>query len=245
MTYQKIFAALLVVMFSIQEAHARKEQPYEKAHQLTSEQAALVEKAISKEKVVIKNIQERAPLVETYIQNMRPDDKLYQVPSADFYMLSRVDFRKTFIDKPYADRKPKSRGFFRDSVAALANISRALHLDGETYLSNGFMQMMLIDPIGFDQQHYQFSYVRREFLGNVRTWVYDIHPTVKGHGRFYGRIWVEDQDGNVVRFNGSYTQSEQSHKEWLHVDSWRSNLQPELWLPVAVYVEESQGDDRR
>ena len=67
------------------------------------------------------------------------------------------------------------------------------------------MQMMFIDPTGFDQQHYVFSFVRREFLGSVRTWVFDVHPKVTGMGRFYGRIWIEDQDGNVVRFNGTYT----------------------------------------
>ncbi len=50
-----------------------------------------------------------------------------------------------------------------------------------------------------------FSYVRREFLGSVRTWVFDVHPKVAGMGRFYGRVWIEDQDGNVVRFNGTYT----------------------------------------
>ena len=50
-----------------------------------------------------------------------------------------------------------------------------------------------------------FSFVRREFLGSVRTWVYDVHPKVAGMGRFYGRIWIEDQDGNIVRFNGTYT----------------------------------------
>ena len=47
--------------------------------------------------------------------------------------------------------------------------------------------------------------MRREFLGSVRTWVFDVHPKVTGMGRFYGRIWIEDQDGNVVRFNGTYT----------------------------------------
>jgi hypothetical protein len=50
-----------------------------------------------------------------------------------------------------------------------------------------------------------FSYVRHEFLGTVRTAVFDVHPKVKGMGRFFGRIWIEDQDGNVVRFNGTYT----------------------------------------
>jgi hypothetical protein len=103
------------------------------------------------------------------------------------------------------------------------------------------MQMMFIDPSGFDQQHYAFSYVRREFLGSVRTWVYDVHPKVSGMGRFYGRVWVEDEGGNVVRFNGTYTGpvSEDSSKYYFHFDSWRMNVQPDIWLPVAIYVEET------
>ena len=105
------------------------------------------------------------------------------------------------------------------------------------------MQMMFLDPAGFDQQHYDFSFVRREFLGSVRTWVFDVHPKaeVKGGGRFYGLIWIEDEGGNVVRFNGDYTgHSEDSSKHYCHFDSWRMNVQPGIWLPAAVYVEESQ-----
>jgi len=84
--------------------------------------------------------------------------------------------------------------------------------------------------------------VRREFLGTVRTWVFDVHPRVSGMGRFYGRIWIEDQGANVVRFNGTYTgpSSEDSSKYYFHFDSWRMNVQPGIWLPVAVYVEETQ-----
>jgi hypothetical protein len=85
--------------------------------------------------------------------------------------------------------------------------------------------------------------VRKEFLGAVRTWVFDVHPKsdVKGMGRFYGRIWIEDQEGNVVRFNGTYTgpTSEDSSKYYFHFDSWRMNVQPGIWLPVSVYVEET------
>jgi hypothetical protein len=39
-----------------------------------------VERPSAREKVLIKNIQQRTPLVETYIQNTKPDVKLYQVP---------------------------------------------------------------------------------------------------------------------------------------------------------------------
>ena len=242
MKFWKTPLPFLMIALSVTTAHAKKEPKYEQAHQLTAEQAALVQKAIGREKIVIKNIQQRTPLVETYIQEMKPDDKLYQVPTGDTYMLNRVDFHKTFGDKPYAVRSEKGHGFFKGSLSAFANIGKALHLDKETFNDAGFTQMMFIDPIGFDQQHYIFSYVRREFLGSVRTWEFDVQPKVKGNGRFYGRVWIEDQDGNIVRFNGTYTESlnEDSNKEYFHFDSWRMNMQPDLWLPVAIYVEESQ-----
>jgi hypothetical protein len=126
----------------------------------------------------------------------------------------------------------------------MTGLTKALGLEKFTYNPNGFMQMMFIDPSGFDQQHYVFSFVRREFLGTVRTWVFDVHPKadVKGMGRFYGRIWIEDEGGNVVRFNGTYTgpTTEDASKYYFHFDSWRMNVQPGIWLPVAVYVEETQ-----
>jgi hypothetical protein len=239
---RKIALSLLTIATCTNLAQAKKEPKYPQAHQLTAEQAALVEKAIAREKIVIKNIQQRTPLVETYIQDMRPDEKLYEVPTGDTYMLSRVDFRKTFIDKSYAARNDHKQGFFKNSAAAITNIGKALHLYGESYSTEGFTQMMFLDPVGFDQQHYVFSYVRRDFLGSVRTWEFDVHPKVSGNGRFYGRVWIEDQDGNVVRFNGTYTEStsEDHDKEWFHFDSWRMNLQPDLWLPAAIYVEETQ-----
>jgi hypothetical protein len=242
MKFRKISLPLLMIVLGSSLAYAKKEPKYEKAHQLTPEQAALVEKAIAREKVVIKNIQERTPLVEMYIQDTKPDVKLYEVPTNDTYMLSRVDFHKTFTGKQYAARSSQKHGFFKGSLGALANIGKALHLDKEAYNADGFTQMMFLDPSGFDQQHYVFSYVRREFLGSVRTWEFDVQPKVKGNGRFVGRVWIEDQDGNVVRFNGTYTEnaSEDNTKEFFHFDSWRINMQPDLWLPVAVYVEESQ-----
>jgi hypothetical protein len=243
MNLRKTTLTFLMLTLGTNLALAKKEPKYEQAHQLTPEQSALVDKAVAREKVIIKNIQQRTPLVETYIQDMKPDEKLYQIPTGDTYMLNRVDFRKTFTDKPYAARsEKKGHGLFKGSLGAFAGIGKALHLDKETFSDIGFTDMMFVDPIGFDQQHYTFSYVRREFLGSVRTWEFDVQPKVKGIGRFVGRVWIEDQDGNVVRFNGTYTESasEDSNKEFFHFDSWRMNMQPDLWLPVAIYVEESQ-----
>ncbi len=241
---------LVLVAMGSACAYAKKAKAprYEQTRQLTQEQAALVERAVAREKVLIKEIQQRTPLVETYIQDTRPDAKLYEVPVDDHYMLSRVDFGKVFFDRSYAPREQaRQQGFFRNSLASITGLSRALRLDrGYVYNPTGFMDMMFIDPSSFDTQHYAFSYVRPEFLGSVRTAVFDVHPRpdAKGPrvGRFYGRIWIEDQGGNVVRFNGTYTgpTSEDDSRHFFHFDSWRMNVQPDLWLPVAIYVEESQ-----
>ncbi len=244
MTFRKIPLTFLILTIGLASAYAKRQPKYEQARQLTPEQSALVQRAITQEKVLIKNIQLRTPLVETYIQDTRPDVKLYEVPVDDQYMLSRVDFGKGFFDKAYAPKQEARHGFFKGSLAAISGLTKALGLEKFTYNPNGFMEMMFIDPSGFDQQHYVFSYVRREFLGSVRTWVFDVHPKadVKGMGRFYGRIWIEDEGGNVVRFNGTYTgpTSEDASKYYFHFDSWRMNVQPGIWLPVAVYVEETQ-----
>ncbi len=228
MNLRKFSLTLLLILLSVACAYAKKEPKYSQVHQLTPEQAALVEKAIGREKVLIKNIQQRTPLVETYIQNIRPEIKLYQVPVSDQYMLSRIDFGKAFYDDSFETKKSKRHDHHSKTLK---------------YLPGGFAEMMFLDPSGFDNQHYVFSYHGREFLGSVRTWVYDVHPKpgVKDAGRFFGRIWIEDQDGNIVRFNGTYTGSNsmEDHRYFFHCDSWRMNVQPDLWLPVSVYVEET------
>jgi hypothetical protein len=107
------------------------------------------------------------------------------------------------------------------------------------YLPRGFLQMIYLDTNGFDKSHYKFDYVRREFLGEVRALVFDVTPLPKaGKGRFVGRIWVEDQDFHIVRFNGAYGGGSRTNY-YFHFDSWRVNSGPNLWLPAFIYSEES------
>jgi len=53
------------------------------------------------------------------------------------------------------------------------------------FLPRGFLQMIYVDTTGFNRQHYNFNYVGREFLGQVRCLVFDVDPIAKGDkGRF-------------------------------------------------------------
>lgn len=214
-----------------------KNQDIISSQKLTAAQNALIDKAIVREKDVVKALRERTPLVETYIQNMRPDKNLIQAPESDQHFLGRVDFDKVIDDDTYKKQSQK-KGVFKQTSSFLSGLTSVLRLN---FHQAGFVQMLLMDSNGFDRQHYRFGFVRNDFLGSVPTSVFDVTP-LNGHrsvGRFFGRIWVERQNGNVVRFNGDFAGSEQTITEYYHFDSWRTNVQPNLWLPTSFYVEES------
>ena len=190
----------------------------------------VLDRVISNEQHLYGQIRNYSPLVETYIQNLKPDKDLGEVPGGDRYFLGRANFQKGVALVPLNDTSSKGKKV----VGSIGNFfSFAMQ-----FLPDGFLQMIFIDTNGFDKQHYKFDYVRREFLGEVRCLVFDVTPTDKNnHGRFLGRIWVEDQDFHIVRFNGSYNGN--GHSSWyFHFDSWRTNVQPGLWMPTFVYSEE-------
>jgi hypothetical protein len=219
------------------------DQDTQPGRKLTAAQNALIDKAILREKEVVKVVKERTPLVETYIQNMRPDPVLLQVPESDQHFLARVDFGKVIGDEEYKDNKgnfaakQSKLGAFKNSLAALTGLSGSLRL---TFHESGFVQMILMDSNSFDRQHYTFTFIRNDFLGNIPTAVFDVAPAGgKTYGRFLGRIWVETHNGNVVRFNGDFSGTVATMKEFYHFDSWRTNVQENLWLPTSFYVEET------
>ncbi|MGC2526372.1 MAG: M48 family metalloprotease [Candidatus Acidiferrum sp.] len=190
----------------------------------------VIDRVITNENRLNQQIRQYSPLVETYIQNLKPDKELGYVPAGDKYFLGRADFSKGIALVGLSDTENKGKRIF----GTVGNFfSFAMQ-----FLPDGFLQMIFIDTNGFDKQHYKFDYVRREFLGEVRCLVFDVTPQEKsGKGRFLGRIWVEDQDFNIVRFNGAYSGG--GHSSWyFHFDSWRTNVQPGMWMPSFVYSEE-------
>ena len=190
----------------------------------------VLDRVISNEQHLYGQIRNYQPLVETYIQNLKPDKDLGEVPAGDKYFLGRANFSKGVNLVPLNDTSGKGKKM----VGSIGNFfSFAMQ-----FLPDGFLQMIFIDTNGFDKQHYKFDYVRREFLGEVRCLVFDVTPADKNNrGRFLGRIWVEDQEYHVVRFNGAYEGN--GHSSWyFHFDSWRTNVQPGMWMPTFVYSEE-------
>jgi len=188
----------------------------------------VLDRVVQREHFFIAQMRHMHPMVETYLQNLKTDSSGYSHPISDEYFLGRLEMSEgpediSFVGQP---------GFGRRMITKLTGVY-SLH-----FLPMGFAQMVILDT-DFQKKYYKFTFVRREFLGDVRCLVIDVQPREGDKvARFMGRIWVEDQDYNIVRFNGTYYPQPKINF-FFHFDSWRLNMRPGVWLPAYVYTEES------
>jgi hypothetical protein len=189
----------------------------------------VVDRTIEREHALTDFLKTRTPLVETYLQNLKPDPQLGPVPSEDHYFLGRMDMEESVDRRDYLSKDSSFQNRLMGGFNKLFKFE---------YQPLGFSWMIFADREDFDRSHYDFRYVRREFLGDVRCIVFDVTPKKDaGKGRFLGRIWVEDQNYNIVRLNGTYA-PRPKNSYFFHMDSWRLNLIPGYWVPAYIYSEE-------
>ncbi|MGA7930230.1 MAG: M48 family metalloprotease [Candidatus Sulfotelmatobacter sp.] len=188
----------------------------------------VIDRVVEKEHLFVAQMRHQRPMIETYLQDLKTDKDGNASPVNDQYFLGRLSMSDGPEDTSFVGQP----GFGQRMLNHLTSVY-SLH-----FLPLGFAQMVILDT-DFQRKYYNFTFVRREFLGEVRCLVIDVEPKADaGTGRFMGRIWVEDQDYNVVRFNGTYYPHPKT-SFYLHFDSWRLNLRPGAWLPAYIYSEES------
>lgn len=188
----------------------------------------VLDRVVQREHYFMAQMRHMHPMVETYLQDLKNDSNGNPLPTNDRYFLGRLDMTDGPEDVSFTGQP----GFGHRMLAKLTGIY-SLH-----FLPMGFAQMVVLDP-DFQKKYYNFTFVRREFLGEVRCLVIDVQPKEgQKNVRFAGRIWVEDQDYNIVRFNGSYYPQPKVNF-FFHFDSWRLNMRAGTWLPAYVYTEES------
>ena len=188
----------------------------------------VLDRVVQREHLFVAQMRHMHPLVETYLQDLKNDQTGNPHPVHDRYFLGRLDLSDGPEDISFMGQP----GFGRRMLNKMTGIY-SLH-----FLPMGFAQMVVLDN-DFQKKYYNFNFVRREFLGELRCLVIDVRPK-EGQkiARFMGRIWVEDQDYNIVRFDGTYYPQPKVNF-FFHFDSWRLNMRPGVWLPAYVYTEES------
>jgi hypothetical protein len=194
----------------------------------------LVDRMIAHEKSFLESMHVRTPLIETYIQETRETG-----PSRDHYFLGRFRLGETIGYESLIDRTDPPAKAAR-SLMPFRSTPKTAPL---AFLPRGFAQMAVIDLHDFNRRTYRFELVRREFLGEVRCVVFDVTPINRTQpGKFIGRVWAEDRDFAVVRFNGTYVQGVTpkgtTPERYFHFDSWRVNVSTNDWTPAQIYIEE-------
>lgn len=172
------------------------------------------------------------PVVETYVQEEKPDATTVNAPRTDDYFLSRLDMTgKVETTVSFKEEERKRSG------------EKKTPKNGKAFAASGFALALFPDLDHFDRQNYAFDFVRWENLGEIRCAVVNVSPKENTDNRgFMGRIWVEDQNQSIVRFVGAYT-AKAFAKRAFHFESWRLNTLDIRWLPAFVYTEESDPQD--
>src|SRR5262252_57437 len=192
----------------------------------------IMDRAIERERALMDMLKTRTPLIETYLQDLKFDPREGPIPVEDHYFFGRMDLKDSVDRRDYL---PRQFGFRKSLLGGFNKLYKI------EYQPLGFSWMIFADRTNFDRETYKFKFAHREFLGDVRCLVFEVTPKKgTGNSRFQGRVWVEDQDYNIVRLNGIYG-PEPHNRYFFHMDSWRLNLVPGYWVPAYIYSEE--GDD--
>jgi Peptidase family M48 len=189
----------------------------------------LVDSAIRQEHRLIVLMRNFKPIVETYIQQDSGKS-----PRGDEYFLSRLDLTgKAPATLAFADPEREKNSWEK----------RLLKSPSQPFAAVGFAQAIFPDLNHFDRRNYTFEFVRWEILGEVRCSVVDVKPRENSENHaFVGRIWIEDEYFNIVRFTGTYT-SKSLSKRAFHFDSWRRNTLGIMWMPAYIYSQEPTSRD--
>ena len=90
-----------------------------------------------------------------------------------------------------------------------------------------------------DLPKYQVDYSGKERVDELQTYVFDVKPRqlVKGQRYFEGRIWVDDEDLQIVKAKGKGVPDE-GGQQFPHFESYRENIDGKYWFPTYVYADD-------
>lgn len=90
---------------------------------------------------------------------------------------------------------------------------------------------------------YLISYVGKEKIDEIDTFVFDVKPKVMpkfkqgGDRVFGGRIWVDDEDLQIVKTYGKgYPEGEERFPKF---ETYRENIDGKYWFPTYTYADDN------
>jgi hypothetical protein len=105
----------------------------------------------------------------------------------------------------------------------------------------GGIEPFALEPSKIPQ--YNFKYVGKEKIDELSLYVFDVSPKVmpdakKTKERFFiGRVWVDDQDLQIVKTKGKGVPETKTNK-FPTVETYREQIDGRYWFPTYSYADE-------
>src|SRR5678815_5527136 len=105
----------------------------------------------------------------------------------------------------------------------------------------GGIQPFALEPSKIPQ--YDFKYVGRDKIDELNLYVFDVSPKVipdpkKSKERFFtGRVWVDDQDLQIVKTRGKGVPETKQNKFPI-VETYREQIDGRYWFPTYSYADD-------
>jgi hypothetical protein len=111
----------------------------------------IIDRMNKSERTVIERVRTSQPLMEVYLQSVAPDEARGWVPTDDSYFLGQLRLEDKPALRPFGE--PEQRGVKLRLISDKPDVG------------NAFAAMVAPDWQVLDRKRYEFTYVRREFLG--------------------------------------------------------------------------------
>lgn len=93
---------------------------------------------------------------------------------------------------------------------------------------------------------YSIRFVSRQKLDDLNTYLFDIEPADqknapkrdKGDHPFKGKVWIDDQDFQIVRVEGRAVTAKDEAARFPKFECYRENVESGVWLPSLVYARD-------
>lgn len=89
---------------------------------------------------------------------------------------------------------------------------------------------------------YNFTYVGKERIDDLNLYIFDVSPKVMPNPKtkvrlFQGRIWVDDQDLQIVKSYGKGVPETKVNK-FAKIETYREQIDGRYWFPTYSYADE-------
>ncbi len=126
-------------------------------------------------------------------------------------------------------------------------IERITHFPPSTLTMISITQQDLQDLAGVqpfaltteDLPKYDVKFMGKEKIDELQTYVFEVKPKQikKGERYFEGRVWVDDQDYQIVKAAGQGVPEDKNNK-YARFETYRENIDGRYWFPTYVYADD-------